>query len=185
MAERTAKSASYNDSWFAPLTIDLLLKVANTTFLHPFVAWMIPLCLRAQEYAWETPSVRGSIIYASLLTLLYFLDVASRQIAYSAPREVDLSEEVIVVTGGASGLGLLIAEVYGMRGATVAVLDVKKLEDGEARGVTSYVCDVGDKEQVAKVAKEIEEEVRSVPYSILPATFVPSSNNNSSARQLS
>lgn len=70
-----------------------------------------------------------------------------------------MSEEVIVITGGASGLGLLIAEVYGMRGATVAVLDVKKLEDGEARGVTSYVCDVGDKAQVAKVAKEIEEEV--------------------------
>lgn len=78
------------------------------------------------------------------------------------PREVDLSDEVIVITGGASGLGLLIAEVYGMRGATVAVLDVNDMENTEARGVTYYKCDVGDKEQVVKVAAEIEIDVSSV-----------------------
>jgi hypothetical protein len=97
--------------------------------------------------------------YASVLTALFFLNVLNRQIAYSKPRTVDFSEEVIVITGGASGLGLLIAEVYGMRGATVAVLDVKGLESGEARGVSVYKCDVGDKEQVAKVAVEIERDV--------------------------
>ena len=104
-------------------------------------------------------SMRASIYWASALTLWYFIDVLNKQVAYSVPREVDLSDEVIVVTGGASGLGLLIAEVYGMRGATVAVLDVKKLESGEARGVTSYLCDVGDKAQVVKVAAQIEKEV--------------------------
>ena len=72
---------------------------------------------------------------------------------------MDLSEEVIVITGGASGLGLLIAEVYGMRGATVAVLDVKDLESGDARGVSHYRCNVGDKDQVAKAAIDIERDV--------------------------
>jgi len=159
------------DSWAAPLSIDLLLKVANVTFLHPFVAWMIPLCLRAQEYPWTALSTQGSIFYASLLTLLFFLGVLNRQVAYSKPRTVDLGEEVIVITGGASGLGLLIAEVYGMRGATVAVLDVLDLESGDARGVTAYKCDVGDKAQVAKVAAQIEKEVRltSLPLQSLPA----------------
>ena len=100
-----------------------------------------------------------SIGYASLLTAMYFLGVLNKQIAYTKARKVDLSEEVIVITGGASGLGLLIAEVYGMRGATVAVLDVKDLEAGEARGVSHYKCDVGDKDQVARVALEIERDV--------------------------
>lgn len=149
------------------LNIDLLLKVANVTFLHPFVAWMIPLCLRAQEYPMDCLSMRASIYYASALTLWYFLDVLNKQIAYAAARTVDLSEEVIVVTGGASGLGLLIAEVYGMRGATVAVLDVKQLESGEARGVTSYLCDVSDKAQVAKLASQIEKEVRILGRSLV------------------
>lgn len=65
-----------------------------------------------------------------------------------------------MITGGASGLGLLIAEVYGMRGASVAVLDVRELENQEARGVEFYRCDVGDRAQVASVAKQIEQDVR-------------------------
>ena len=146
-------------SWAKPFSIDLILKVLNVTFLHPFVAWMMPMCMRAQAMKWEHPAIQIAIGYASLLTALFFLGVLNRQIAYSKPRKVDLSEEVIIVTGGASGLGLLIAEVYGMRGATVAVLDVKDLESGEARGVSMYKCDVGDKEQVARVAVEIERDV--------------------------
>jgi hypothetical protein len=149
-------------SWAKPLSVDLLLKVLNVTFLHPFVAWMVPLCMRAQAMKWTHPAIQIAIGYASLLTALYFLDVLNKQIAFSEPRKVDFSDEVIVVTGGASGLGLLIAEVYGMRGATVAVLDVKDLESGEARGVSVYKCDVGDKDQVKKVAIEIERDVRPV-----------------------
>jgi NADPH:quinone reductase-like Zn-dependent oxidoreductase len=153
-------------SWAQPLSIDLLLKVAKVTILHPFVAWMVPLALRAQAMGWHNPAMHYAITYASFLTLLFFLGVLNKQLAYSKPRVVDLGEEVIVITGGASGLGLLIAEVYGMRGATVAVLDIKELESGEARGVTAYKCDVGDKAQVAKVAAQIEKEVSN------PVTFI-------------
>ena len=162
-------------SWAKPLSIDLFLKVLNVTFLHPFVAWMIPLCMRAQATPWSHPSIQIAIGYASLLTALYFLGVLNRQIAYTKARKVDFSEEVIVITGGASGLGLLIAEVYGMRGATVAVLDVKDLESGEARGVYHYKCDVGNKEQVAKVAVEIERDVGPpMPFEPLLLTFISS-----------
>lgn len=113
---------------------------------------------------WTQTAMQVSITWASFLTLLYFLNILNKQIAYSKARKVDLSEEVIVITGGASGLGLLIAEVYGMRGATVAVLDVRDLEAGEARGVTHYKCDVSDRAQVVKVAAQIEQDVRcSIP----------------------
>lgn len=100
-----------------------------------------------------------SIVWATFITLCWMANVINQRIAHGIPREVDLSEEVIVITGGASGLGMLIAEVYGMRGATVAVLDVKEMENTEARGVTYYKCDVSDKEQVVKIAAEIESEV--------------------------
>ncbi|TVY53576.1 Epidermal retinol dehydrogenase 2 [Lachnellula cervina] len=159
-------------SWAKPLSVDLFLKVLNVTFLHPFVAWMLPLCMRAQAMSWWHPAMQIVIGYASLLTALFFLNILNRQIAYSKPRTVDFSEEVIVITGGASGLGLLIAEVYGMRGATVAVLDVKDLESGEARGVSVYKCDVGDKEQVAKVAVEIERDLGTPTILINNAAIV-------------
>lgn len=101
----------------------------------------------------------AAIAWATIITLFWMANVINQRIAHGIPREVDLSEEVIVITGGASGLGLLISEVYGMRGATVAVLDVNEMENTESRGVTYYKCDVGNKEQVAKVALQIEKDV--------------------------
>ncbi|KAM6522994.1 hypothetical protein FALCPG4_012600 [Fusarium falciforme] len=78
-----------------------------------------------------------SIAWATFITLCWMANVINQHIAHCIPREVDLSEEIIIITGGASGLGLLIAEV----------------------GVTYYKCDVGDKGQVAKVAIEIEKDL--------------------------
>lgn len=147
------------DSWFAPLSVDLFLKVLNVTFFHPFVAWMIPLCFRAEHMDWDKMPMRISIWYATFITVCFTFWHVNRRMAFGLPRNVNLEDEVIVITGGASGLGLLIAEVYGMRGASVAVLDVKEMENGEARGVTCYKCDVTDKEQLARVERQIEEEV--------------------------
>jgi len=149
------------DSWFAPLSIDLLIKVLKTSFFHPFIAWVVPLCFRAQNMHYDAPPMIVSIAWAAFISFCWIFNTINYRLAFGLPREVDLSEEVIVITGGASGLGLLVAEVYGMRGATVAVLDVKEMENGEARGVTYYKCDVTDKEQIARVAAEIEKEVSS------------------------
>lgn len=162
MATKDYPRPPQRDSWFAPLSIDLLVKVLNVTFLHPFVCWMIPLCFRAQTVRWDAPRMLGAFAWATLITLSWMASVINQRIAHGLPRDVDLSEEVIVITGGASGLGMLVAEVYGMRGASVAVLDVNDMENGEARGVTHYKCDVGDKKQVAKAAAEIERDVSSV-----------------------
>ncbi|KAM0269365.1 hypothetical protein ACHAPA_004299 [Fusarium lateritium] len=160
------------ESWFAPLSIDLLLKVLNTTLLHPFVCWIIVMCFRAQTVKWEAPPMVAAIAWATIVTLFWMANVINQRIAHGIPREVDLSEEVIVITGGASGLGLLIAEVYGMRGATVAVLDVNSMENTEARGVTYYKCDVGNKEQIAKVALEIEKDLGTPTVLINNAAIV-------------
>ncbi|UPK98161.1 hypothetical protein LCI18_009096 [Fusarium solani-melongenae] len=160
------------ESWFAPMSIDLILKVLKTTFLHPFVCWIIPLCFRAQTVKWDAPPMIASIVWATFITLCWMANVINQRIAHGIPREVDLGEEVIVITGGASGLGLLVAEVYGMRGATVAVLDVNEMENTEARGVTYYKCDIGDKDQVAKVALEIEKDLGTPTVLINNAAIV-------------
>lgn len=78
-------------------------------------------------------------------------------------RTVQLGEEVVVVTGGASGLGLLIARIYGMRGVRVAVLDVREVGhvEGweEGVGVEYYRCDIGERSEVEGTLKRIEMEV--------------------------
>lgn len=65
---------------------------------------------------------------------------------------------MVVITGGARGLGLCVAEIYGMRGANVAVLD-REVEEGEREGIRFYKCDVGNQKEVESIWKTVVKEV--------------------------
>jgi NAD(P)-dependent dehydrogenase (short-subunit alcohol dehydrogenase family) len=140
--------------------MDLLLSVLRRTVFHPWPAWILVLSLRAQV----TPTTDLAFIiatgYAIFLTLIAIAKVFNARIAYGLPRTVELSDEVVVITGGASGLGLLMARIYAMRGVSVAVLDLKSEKDVEVgEGVEYYVCDVGRREVLEGVLRRIEVEV--------------------------
>lgn len=85
-------------------------------------------------------------------------------------------EEVILITGGCSGLGRLLAEIFGLRGLGVAVLDVKEPEGGKERaeeeeGWKWYRCDVGDLEDVQRVKGEVQRDV-CIPNPSLLRMFI-------------
>ncbi|EDN05837.1 short-chain dehydrogenase/reductase [Histoplasma capsulatum] len=179
MNPRPSKSPSpphiphQNPHWIHSLTLDLILRVLHRSIFHPFIAWLIPLCLRAQATPYSHTSFRVTTAYATLLSLLLLLNVVSKRLTYGPPREVSLEDEVVVVTGGASGLGLLVAEIYGMRGVGVAVLDVRDIgtedqRDGsekaveeweEIHSVRYFKCDVGNLVEVERVRERIEKEL--------------------------
>lgn len=63
-------------------------------------------------------------------------------------------------------MGLLIAQIYGMKGASVAVLDIKDVAEEdeweelfEVGMVNYYRGDVGDRVVLEGIKKRIEEEV--------------------------
>lgn len=145
--------------WYMYLTLDLLLHVGSYTIFHPFVASMLPLCLRALAAPLHSTSFILTSAYAVLVTLVYLLSLVNHRWAYGSPRKVKLLDEVVVVTGGASGLGRCMAEIYAMKGVGVAVLDVSVKEEGEREGVRWYKCDVGDKAMVKKIWKQISDDL--------------------------
>lgn len=65
-----------------------------------------------------------------------------------------------MVTGGANGLGRCVAEMLGMRGWGVAILDLEgpEVEEGEG-GVRYWKCDVGDRGEVERVWAEVVRDV--------------------------
>ncbi|KAL4896571.1 hypothetical protein BDV59DRAFT_108899 [Aspergillus ambiguus] len=149
--------------WYEHLTIDLLLTVLNRTLFHPWVAWIAVLSLRAQATPYTHFAFTITTGYAVFLTALAIARTVNRRVAYGLSRPVDLSEEVVVVTGGASGLGLLIAQIYAMRGVSVAVLDVKDEQDidGWEEGFAAeyYQCDIGDRRQLEATVERIEKQL--------------------------
>ncbi|RDW93287.1 uncharacterized protein DSM5745_00609 [Aspergillus mulundensis] len=163
----TTPSPSLNPTppkqWHEHLTFDLFMTVLNRSILHPFIAWIIVLCLRAQATPYTHPAFLAAAGYAIFLTALNIAFIISDQIAYGAPRHVDLSEEVIVITGGASGVGRLIAQIYGLRGASVAVLDIAEEKDvkgwEDVGGVEYYRCDIGVRGEIEAVARKIQEDL--------------------------
>ena len=114
MADET--SSITEKSWYQYLTIDLVASVLNRSIFHPFIAWLIPLCLRAVTTPYEAPEFIASCVWASLVTFSLILGAVNKRIAYGLPRDVDWDDEVVVITGGANGLGKILAETYGMRG---------------------------------------------------------------------
>jgi NAD(P)-dependent dehydrogenase (short-subunit alcohol dehydrogenase family) len=105
--------------------------------------------------------MRVAMAWAMLMTIIGIFGLISDRIAWGSHREVDLEQEVIVITGGVDGLGGLLAETYGMRNANIAVLDTKQVDEDEAenKGVVYYQCDVSDAKQVEAAAAKIVENV--------------------------
>ncbi|RPA83255.1 NAD(P)-binding protein [Ascobolus immersus RN42] len=143
--------------WYHAITIDLILRVLSHTFLNPIFACLAPLTMRAQNFHYEDPAMQVCMAYAVTLNLFWIAKQFNTRLAWGTKRSFDWSEEVVVITGGSSGLGLLMSQIYDMRGVTVAVLD-KVPPEGEGRGVAWYKCDVGNKEEVYKVAQRVKEE---------------------------
>jgi hypothetical protein len=156
------KPVKQDEPWHRYLNIDLIFHVLGYTLFHPWTCCILVLCLRAQYTPWTNIEMRIAIGWALLMCSIGLFGIFSDRIAYGMRREVDLSEEVIVITGGVEGLGGLLAEAYGKSNANIAVLDTKKVSDEEAeeKNVVYYECDVGDAAQVEAVTKEIVEDVR-------------------------
>lgn len=73
----------------------------------------------------------------------------------------NITDKVAIVTGGASGIGEAITDLYVQKGATVAVIDLKDdVEDIEHHkaNVFGFKCDITNAEQVEATVHAIKEK---------------------------
>ncbi|KAL8989577.1 MAG: hypothetical protein Q9177_001565 [Variospora cf. flavescens] len=138
---------------------------------------MLPLCLRALAAPYESTSFILTAVYAVFVSLCYFLSSFNHRWAYGPPRTVELLNEVAVVTGGASGLGRCIVEIYAMKGVSVAAIDIDVKEEGEREGVWWYQCDVGDQMMVEKTWSRINRDASAIAFHISLAAELRSTSN--------
>ncbi|PCH40811.1 retinal short-chain dehydrogenase/reductase [Wolfiporia cocos MD-104 SS10] len=148
---------------FDALDIDLVVKVVMNTILSPFFTFFIPVFYYFQGMPWNNPVLLGSSAYVVGISAFWFLKWYSRlyrnqgSLLFSPP-PFDWGEQIIVITGGSSGIGELIANTCAVRNVTVVVLDVNPIVT-ENYNINYYKCDVSRWEEVEAVSKKIIEEI--------------------------
>lgn len=71
----------------------------------------------------------------------------------------DATGEVLIVTGGASGIGAAIAGAYADAGGRVAVFDVARGADHPSGRVHHYQVDVADRDQVFAAVADVRDRL--------------------------
>ncbi|CCM00681.1 uncharacterized protein FIBRA_02720 [Fibroporia radiculosa] len=148
---------------FDAFDIDLVVKVVMHTILSPFFTFFIPVFYYFQGIRWDNPVLVGSTAYVIAVSAFWFLKWCSTlyrnqgSLLFASPR-LDWGEQIVVITGGASGIGELIANTCAVRNVTVVVLDVKPIVT-ENYNISYYKCDVSNWEEVQAVSKRIIEEI--------------------------
>jgi NAD(P)-dependent dehydrogenase (short-subunit alcohol dehydrogenase family) len=114
----------------------------------------------------RTPVAHYTLYWAFILLVIAALRWLNYRITQGKPRTLDWENEVVVVTGGGSGLGRVIAEMYAMRGVSTAILDIKEADpeaidliDGGNGSLQWFSCDVSDKDGVDVVIDEIRQKM--------------------------
>ncbi|KAK2056937.1 short chain dehydrogenase [Colletotrichum caudatum] len=157
-------------------TVDILFRLLGATIFHPVVSLLVAcvLVLSGPEPSpvelgagfgstrWIGPSsgrkrwALWCVAFAWVLSLNRFLN---RRALNPAPKSrPDLSREVVVVTGGSTGIGAALVRKLEVTGATVVVLDMAPLSYN-AGARTSYIqCDVSSSDDVRAAAKAVREQ---------------------------
>ena len=83
---------------------------------------------------------------------------------------MQLTDKVIIITGGCQGLGRSMAEYFAARGAKLALVDLnqEKLDDAvaacKAKGVEAraYLCNVANEEQVSHMVAQVADDFGAI-----------------------
>ncbi|KAI9171392.1 Dehydrogenase RED2 [Paramyrothecium foliicola] len=144
---------------------DVIFKLINKTALNPSL--LLPLLLLARY------TKRGqdlSILHPKLLrtlTRLLYVSVAGSLGSWYSSKvrnnwvsdKYDWSREIVLVTGGAGGIGGSIVKLFEELGITVVVLDVQPMSFATSSKVHYYQCDIRSPERLVALAEKIRREV--------------------------
>ncbi|KAI5245625.1 NAD(P)-binding protein [Aureobasidium subglaciale] len=143
------------------LSIDYLLHLMSFLFPPIQFIWSCALGSHLSYLAIaKTPSYLPFTL-ATWYTLLYSLSAINTRLGNGKARKLVWSQQIAVITGGAGGLGWLVAKILELKGTSVAVWDVKAPEELEREegGVKWYRVDVTDVQEVEMAWQRVKDDL--------------------------
>lgn len=123
------------------------------------------------------------VLYALVLTVYHVLERLVKIFVPQKMLEKNISGQVVLVTGGGSGIGRLMCLRYARLGATVVTWDINKLGNEETVEMVkkegnrafSYTVDMSSKDDIYRVAEKTKEDVGPVTILVNNAGIVSGS----------
>jgi len=120
------------------------------------------------------------VLYALLLTVYHVLERFVKIFVPQKMLEKNISGQVVLVTGGGSGIGRLMCLRYARLGATVVTWDINKLGNEETVEMVkkegnrafSFTVDMSSKDDIYRVAEKTKEDVGPVTILVNNAGIV-------------
>ncbi|CAD6956315.1 unnamed protein product [Tilletia caries] len=149
---------------------DVVAFLRVTLFLPTLHVIILGVALLGGEWLKVQSSfqIRILVLLSSLVLFSHAISFAGRKHrnGWTRTRVLGAEEwkkEVVLITGGAGGVGSELSALLCQRGARVVVLDVVSESVFKRRGRTTYFqCDVSDADQVKSIAARIKDEVGHV-----------------------
>ncbi|KAH8884477.1 estradiol 17-beta-dehydrogenase [Thozetella sp. PMI_491] len=145
--------------------MDTVMKILGKTLMNP--TFLLPLILLA-KYTKKGQDLAILHPVAFSRTRAFFYLGIARYISKWFSRKVlnnwtadkyDWSKEVVLITGGAGGIGGHVVQLLAERDITVVVLDIQPLTFPATKTVHYFQCDITSPAKIAAVAKEIRVKV--------------------------
>ncbi|KAL2256785.1 hypothetical protein VTK26DRAFT_1123 [Humicola hyalothermophila] len=144
---------------------DTVLKIIRNTALNPKL--LLPLLLLAKyTKKGQDLSILHPTAYSRLKTLLalglikWVNSYLSRGVLNNwVDDRYDWSREIVLITGGAGGIGGEVVQLLAEKGIKVVVLDIQPLTYPAGPTVHYFKCDITSPKTIAAVAREIRATV--------------------------
>ncbi|KAF2640213.1 short chain dehydrogenase/reductase family protein-like protein [Massarina eburnea CBS 473.64] len=147
------------------VTVDTFTRLIRNTALNP--ALTLPLLLLARytspglqlagQHRTALTSVKALLALGALHRVGRWLDdKVLNNWSGNKKDDWDWSKEIVVVTGGADGIGKIVVQLFAERGIKVAVLDIQPLTYEPPPSVSYFHCNLADPKCIASTATEIK-----------------------------
>ncbi|KAJ2522771.1 hypothetical protein GGI11_001637 [Coemansia sp. RSA 2049] len=136
--------------------IDTVALVFEILFVHPVCA----VAISATAYFSRSVYSAWFGIYVAVFAVVKISAVY--QHICRRKTKADWSEHVVLLTGGAHGIGLSLLRMLAAAGARVAVVDITDIPDGLPSTVRTYRCDLSELDQVHSTLDAITSEMGDI-----------------------
>lgn len=146
------------------IDVDVVVSVLSRTAFSPFFTILFPILYLSQGHSVKSSIVWYSFLYWAAISAFWSLRWLSKVYRNGIDslllfrKPLNWSGQVVLITGGSSGVGELLANTLAFRNVTVVVLDIKPIVTDNSN-ITFYQCDVSKWDEVEAVAKKVIEEV--------------------------